>query len=153
MLLGCWCARRALKYIPEEETRPLKAIEAKEAWARGETTREEMVVARNAAYEASREAYAAANDTALDISRDITLVATSAVAWAAASATASATAANAALAAEWAAALAAVNVSVYNISIWVDIRAANDEESLVQAEYIRTQFILPKGDLCLLNNN
>jgi len=44
-LLDCWCARRTFKYLPEGETRPLKAIEAKEAWARGEMTRKEMDIA------------------------------------------------------------------------------------------------------------
>jgi hypothetical protein len=144
MLLGCWCTRRALKYVPEEEKRPLKAIEAKEAWIRGETTREEMITARAAALDAAREAYAAANDTGLVI----TWKAANAAANAAASTTASVTAAFVAKAAEWAAKWASVNVSV-----WVDAWAANDEESLVQADYIRTQFILPKGNLCLSNNN
>jgi len=106
MLLGCWCARRALKYVSEGETRPLKAIEAKEKWAKGEITREEMDAARSAAN-------AAAWAT--------TSIAERFAAWAAAR--------SAARAAAIAAAIVAAMVC--------------NEESLIQADYIRMQFTPP----------
>jgi hypothetical protein len=46
---ACACARTALRYVPEGETRPLRAIEAAEAWTRGEVTIDEV---RSAAYAA-----------------------------------------------------------------------------------------------------
>jgi hypothetical protein len=48
VLAACACARTALRYIPEEEERPLMAIEAAEAWARGEVSLEEVSAARAA---------------------------------------------------------------------------------------------------------
>jgi hypothetical protein len=64
VLAACACARTALRYIPEEEERPLMAIEAAEAWARGEVSIEEVSVATAgaAAYAlaASRDAARAA---------------------------------------------------------------------------------------------
>jgi hypothetical protein len=58
---ACACARLALHHVPAEEclTVSRRAIEAAEAWTRGETTREEV----RAAYVA---AYAAADDAAPD---------------------------------------------------------------------------------------
>jgi hypothetical protein len=131
MLLGCWCTRRALKYVSEEEKRPLKAIEAKEAWIRGKITIKEMITALDAAVVA---AFTTSSVTAWDAAWD--------AASAAASVDASVAAAHAVKAAAWAAWTANDVTST-----------AEHEESLVQAEYIRTQFILPKGNLCLLNNN
>ena len=122
MLLGCWCARRALKYVSEGETRPLKAIEAKEKWARGETTKEEMDAARAAARSAARAAARSA-------------------AWASASVAARAAvwAANdSARAAAYAAAL-----TVNDSAKAAVCDAAYDEELSIQADYIRTQFTLP----------
>jgi hypothetical protein len=49
VLAACACARTALRYIPEEEERPLMAIEAAEAWARGEASIEEVSAAVRAA--------------------------------------------------------------------------------------------------------
>ena len=57
VLAACACARTELKYIPEEEERPLMAIEAAEAWARGEVSIEEVRIAARAAL----AAYAAAS--------------------------------------------------------------------------------------------
>ena len=122
MLLDCWCARRALKYIPEGETRPLKAIEAKEKWTRGEITREEMDTARSAAWAVAWAAASTATYTG-------TCIAT----WASASAT---------CAAAWAAACTTTTRA-----------AVCNQESSIQADYIRTQFTPPKGDLCLSNDN
>ena len=51
VVASCQCARLALKHIPPEETRPLRAIETAEAWARGQATVEQV---RNAAYAADR---------------------------------------------------------------------------------------------------
>jgi hypothetical protein len=58
VLAACACARTALKYVPDGETRPIAAIETAEKWARGEagvTLNDVREAAR-----ASRAAYAAA---------------------------------------------------------------------------------------------
>ena len=54
VLASCACARLSLPYVQEEETRPLKAIETAEAWARGEEgiTLEVVRTAADAAYAA-----------------------------------------------------------------------------------------------------
>lgn len=57
VLAACDCARLSLRYVPAGETRPLRAIEAAEAWTRGEATLEEVRIAVDAAYSAT-EAYA-----------------------------------------------------------------------------------------------
>jgi len=135
MLLGCWCSRRALKYIPEGETRSLKAIEAKEKWARGEITKEEVVVICNVAK--------AVINTAWIVWGSTKLVANSAewtAAWNVTCAFAKA-ATGAANVSTWTSAWASAMTTVY------------DKESSIQADYIRTQFTPPKGELCLLNNN
>ena len=49
VLASCQCARLALKYIERGETRPLKAIETTEAWARGDATLDEVRNAGRAA--------------------------------------------------------------------------------------------------------
>jgi len=131
MLLGCWCARRVLKYIPEGETRPLKAIEAKEAWARGEITREEMAVALTSVWTAVHDAVIVARNAACNV----TCTAACAAALAAANAVASDTA--------W----VSVWISAYDKRSGTGWTAAYDEESLIQANYIRTQFTPLKGNL------
>jgi hypothetical protein len=138
MVLGCWCARRTLKYVPEEETRPLKAIEAKEAWTRGEITREEMVLASDAAWAAAKTdaldaSFAAANDAALAAANDVAYVIANDAAYAASWGTADDTA--------W---------TSINVVAWID---AWNKELSIQANYIRAQFTPPKGELCLLNNS
>jgi tetratricopeptide (TPR) repeat protein len=67
---SCQCARLALRHIPPGQTRPLKAIEIAEAWARGEATLEQVRDAGHAAdamtgygdtvYMAAKAAHAAA---------------------------------------------------------------------------------------------
>ncbi len=60
--LACVVAREALRYVPEGELRPLRAIETAERWTRGEATVEECRQAASAAssaYAASAAAYAA----------------------------------------------------------------------------------------------
>lgn len=42
VLTACDCAELALKYVPEGEDRPRKAIETARAWTRGEATIEEV---------------------------------------------------------------------------------------------------------------
>nr|MDD5501936.1 hypothetical protein [Candidatus Thermoplasmatota archaeon] len=70
VLTACKCARLALKYVPKDELRPLKAIEVAEQWARGEgnitldDVRNAAANAANAAYAAANAAYAAANAAA-----------------------------------------------------------------------------------------
>ena len=57
---ACECARLSLKYIPDGELRPLKAIETAEKWARDEATLEEVRAAADAAAAyATYAAYAA----------------------------------------------------------------------------------------------
>ena len=65
-LAACAVARTALKHVPEGELRPLQAIEAAEAWARGEpgATLEKVQEAANSASNAYYAAYAAAHATA-----------------------------------------------------------------------------------------
>jgi tetratricopeptide (TPR) repeat protein len=67
---SCQCARLALRHIPPQQTRPLKAIETAEAWARGQATLEQVRDAGHAAdaltgygdtvYMAAQAAHAAA---------------------------------------------------------------------------------------------
>jgi hypothetical protein len=58
VLAACACARTALKFVPEGELRPLKAIETAEAWCAGKANLDEVRIASAAAYAA---AYAAAS--------------------------------------------------------------------------------------------
>ena len=49
VMAACECARSALVYIPELETRPRRCIETTESWTRGEATLEQVEVAAEAA--------------------------------------------------------------------------------------------------------
>ena len=61
VLCCCEIARLALPYVPNNEPRPLAAIEAAEAWANGQGSLEEVNQAADAAaYAADAAAYAAA---------------------------------------------------------------------------------------------
>jgi hypothetical protein len=60
VLAACEIARMVLKYIPEGENRPLRAIEAAEAWATGDGTIEDVRVAADAADKAAGTADKAA---------------------------------------------------------------------------------------------
>ena len=60
VLAACACARTSLRYVPEGEARPLRAIETAEAWARGEATAEQARTAAYAAYDAAEAAAYAA---------------------------------------------------------------------------------------------
>jgi len=71
VLAACACVRTALKYIPEEEERPLMAIEAAEAWARGEASLEEVSAARAASRAAVDAALAASLDASVAASRAV----------------------------------------------------------------------------------
>lgn len=64
VMQACKAARRALKYVPKGEDRPLAAIECAEAWCRGEATIEEVRSAAPAAADAAYDAYAAADAAA-----------------------------------------------------------------------------------------
>lgn len=46
---SCACARKALRFIPRGDLRPLRAIQTAEAWARGEATLEALGVAQREA--------------------------------------------------------------------------------------------------------
>ena len=61
VLAACACARTALRHVPEDEARPLRAIETAEAWARGEATAVQARAASLDANDAAAAAYAAAN--------------------------------------------------------------------------------------------
>lgn len=67
VLAACACARTALRFAPEDEHRPRRAIETAEAWARGKATEQDLRDAAVSAYasasaaaEADGAAYAAA---------------------------------------------------------------------------------------------
>ena len=61
--IACACARTALKYAKDDELRPLRAIEAAEAWCDGtvdiETVRNAATAAYTAAYAHAAHAHAA----------------------------------------------------------------------------------------------
>ena len=60
VIAACLCAREVLHLVPAGEERPLRAIEAAEAWCRGEATLDEVRAARSAAADAAyTAAYAA----------------------------------------------------------------------------------------------
>ena len=59
-LAACRCASRALRYVPEGEDRPRLAIEAAEAYARGESTSSQLAAACAAARDAAWDAACAA---------------------------------------------------------------------------------------------
>ena len=60
VLAACECARLSLKYVPNGEERPLKAIETAEKWAKGKATIDEVRSAADASY----ATYTAAADAA-----------------------------------------------------------------------------------------
>ena len=60
VLAACGCARLALPHIPDDERRPLQAVETAEAWARGERG-VTLAGVRDAAAYAAHAAYAAAD--------------------------------------------------------------------------------------------
>ncbi|KKN72306.1 hypothetical protein LCGC14_0412570 [marine sediment metagenome] len=104
-LAACGCARTALKYVPEGEDRPLRAIETAERFARGEATDGERAAA---AWDAAAAATAAAAaDAAWDAAAAAAAAAAADAAWDAAAAVAAAAAAAAAADAAWDAAAAA----------------------------------------------
>lgn len=71
---ACACAREALRFVPEGETRPLRAIETTERRLAGQATVDEAREAREGAWAAwraarhtDRAAYAAAYDAAAEV--------------------------------------------------------------------------------------
>jgi hypothetical protein len=56
VLAACACARQALRFVPADEKRPLRAIEAAERWAKNPTEKKRKAAARAA----DAAAYAAA---------------------------------------------------------------------------------------------
>lgn len=60
VLAACDCVRPVLHLVPEDEARPRLAVEAAEAWTRGEATLDDVRSAANAARAAYAAAYAAA---------------------------------------------------------------------------------------------
>jgi len=98
-LATCECVRPSLKFVPEDEKRPLIAIETAEKWAKGKATLQEVKKAAAAAYDA-RAAYAYTAAYATSAATASAAYATSAAAASAAyAAAATATAATAAAAA------------------------------------------------------
>ena len=120
VIAACKCARRALKYVPKEESRPSKAIETAERWCDGKATKAEVRIAACAAdaYAADADARGLADaaaacaaayaaDAAACAAADAVAYAADAAACAAANAAADAVAYAAADAAAYAAACAA----------------------------------------------
>ena len=65
--IACQCARLALKYVPDGETRPLHAIEIAEKYCQGEATLDQVKDAADTAYAAyAAAAYAAYAAAAYD---------------------------------------------------------------------------------------
>ena len=64
VLAACDCARIALQFVPSGELRPLKAIEAAEAWANNPTPENLRLAKKAAVAAAAAAASAAANATA-----------------------------------------------------------------------------------------
>ena len=64
VLTACQCARLSLKYVPEDEKRPLIAIETAEKWAKDEAKIKDVRAAAYAAYAAAYAAAAAADAAA-----------------------------------------------------------------------------------------
>lgn len=94
--VNCLCVRRALRFVPEGELRPLKAIEAAERWADNPTLENRKTVeAAAAAARAAAEARSVAAVEAAWAAAWVTETAASAwvTAWAAASAAEAATSA------------------------------------------------------------
>ena len=72
VLAACDCAETALKYVPEGEDRPAKAIQTSRNWCAGTATEQDCRDAANAAYAAyaaADAAYAAAHKTCADLVR------------------------------------------------------------------------------------
>jgi len=67
VLVACDCASRALKYVPDGEDRPRKAIETARAWTKGRATIEQVrdaAAAADAVYAAAADAVYAADAAA-----------------------------------------------------------------------------------------
>ena len=56
---ACACAREALRFVPSDEARPLRAIEATERWLAGQATLDEVRESRHGAWAAWSDATAA----------------------------------------------------------------------------------------------
>ena len=59
VLVNCKIARTVLRYVPEDEKRPLRAIKTAEAWVKGKATLEEV---KKSAYASNAAVYVAADD-------------------------------------------------------------------------------------------
>ena len=64
VLCACDIAETVLKYVPEGEDRPAKAIQTSRNWCNGTATKRECRAAAYAAYDAAYDAAAAAADAA-----------------------------------------------------------------------------------------
>lgn len=66
--MGVWCisqvAREALKYVPEGEMRPLRAIESAEGWVRGRVSVQDVKKASDAAMAYAQRSFAASEQAA-----------------------------------------------------------------------------------------
>ena len=62
VLVSCEIARTVLKYVPNNEKRPLEAIQVTEAWVRGEATLDEVRRARRTVSSAASSFAKAATD-------------------------------------------------------------------------------------------
>jgi len=124
VLVACDCASRALKYVPDGEDRPRKAIETARAWTKGRATIEQV-----------RDAAAAA---------DAVYAADAAAAAAAADAVYAADAAAAAAAVVYADAAAAAAAAAYAADAAAAYVAARKKELKIMANMIRRKIKVPK---------
>lgn len=79
---ACACARTALKYVPQNEKRPLLAIEITEEWFNGKATLKQVEVAGAAAWVAARAAAEAAEAAGAAARKAWAAEAAGAAAWA-----------------------------------------------------------------------
>jgi hypothetical protein len=126
---ACAVARTSLKYVKEGELRPLKCIKITERWVIGESTIEEVILARNAAVVA---AMVAAVVTAATDAATYSTYAAMVAADTAADTAADAAATDAAYAAAYAASAAAADAADTADAAYADAR----RESLKQSAHI-----------------
>ena len=148
VLATCKCARLALCYVPDGEHRPRLAIEAAEAWCRGEATTEHLKQARIAANHVGTAAAGAADAAAADAAyADAAYAAATAVSAAAATAVPAAAAVSAAAAAaDYASAsAAAASYASASAAAAANLDAAEDSRRSVLAQcadIVRAHFTL-----------
>ena len=154
VLTACQCARLSLKYVKAGESRPLKAIEAAEKWANGNTSIS-LEDVRKAVAAAAYAAYAAAYAVAAAAADAVAAAADADAAYAAAYADAAAAAADAAYAVAAADAVAADADAAYAAAYAVAADAvaaaadavAADADAAAAAAYVRKNTLKKCADI------